>query len=47
LVCTEHRIDTLDLEKLAGNVAWALKRPWLDQRLAPILEQARAALGER
>jgi hypothetical protein len=29
---------------LAGNLAWALKRPWLDPRLAPILQQAHARL---
>jgi hypothetical protein len=44
LVGAGRRIDSLEPRMLAGNLAWALKRPWLDPCLAPILQQAHARL---
>jgi hypothetical protein len=46
LVGAGQRIDSLEPRMLAGNVAWAFKRPWLDPRFAPILQQTHARLVE-
>jgi hypothetical protein len=42
LVGAAQRIDSLGPRILAGNISWALRLPWLDQRLAPVLRQALA-----
>ena len=44
LVGTGRRIDSLNPRMLAGNITWALERPRLDPRLAPILHQAHSRL---
>jgi DNA-directed RNA polymerase specialized sigma24 family protein len=41
-----QRIDSLEPALLAGNIAWALKQPWLDPRLAPILHRAHSNIVE-
>jgi hypothetical protein len=46
LVGADQHIHNLGPNGLAGNVAWALKQPWLDDRLLPILHQAQARLGD-
>jgi hypothetical protein len=45
LVAAGKRIDTLAAGSLTGNIAWAVKRPWLDARLAPVLNRAHAILA--
>jgi hypothetical protein len=39
-----QRIGSLEPTVLGGNVAWALKQPWLDSRFVPILLDARMRL---